>query len=382
MDKKRIALFHPWIKSRGGAEKVVLEMLEKSKHKIDLYTWVYDKKNTFKEFEKYDIKVLTPKLGKKIARYHILRGLFFPISMFKKIPLKNYDRFLISTSGLAEFVVFRNHKKNKTYGYIYTPLREANRKIVRWNLKNRHQSKLSKLTYLSAVRVYRLFEKLAWRRFSKVMFISNLSKSRGDEHKLNNNKEVVVLHAPVDFSRFEKLKGKDKGYFLYYSRLNPPKRQDLLIIAWKKFVEKYPEKKLFIVGTPENQEYYKKLLELAKSTKNVEIRTDVGEKELEDLVANAGVGMFLGYSEDFGIVPLEILAAGKPLIAVDEGGYVDLIKNHKGFHKIKEKHGRKEMIDEILKGLESFMAKKGKKGYKQKIKTQEFIPNFDKFLEN
>ena len=37
MKKQNIALFHPWIKSKGGAEKTVLELMEKSKHKIDIY---------------------------------------------------------------------------------------------------------------------------------------------------------------------------------------------------------------------------------------------------------------------------------------------------------------------------------------------------------
>ena len=37
--QKKIALFHPWLKSRGGAERVVLEILKSNKN-IDLYTWV------------------------------------------------------------------------------------------------------------------------------------------------------------------------------------------------------------------------------------------------------------------------------------------------------------------------------------------------------
>ena len=41
----RIALFHPWIKSRGGAERVVLEFVKNSVHDVDLYTWVYDEES-------------------------------------------------------------------------------------------------------------------------------------------------------------------------------------------------------------------------------------------------------------------------------------------------------------------------------------------------
>ena len=91
----RIALFHPWIKSKGGAEKVILEFLKNTKHKTDVYTWIYDKENTFEEFKNFNIKIISPRFMQKLARTHFLRGLFLPISFFSKINLKKYDRFLI-----------------------------------------------------------------------------------------------------------------------------------------------------------------------------------------------------------------------------------------------------------------------------------------------
>ena len=48
IDKKlKIAVFHPWLKSRGGAERVVLEFMKNSQFEIDLYTWVYREEDTF-----------------------------------------------------------------------------------------------------------------------------------------------------------------------------------------------------------------------------------------------------------------------------------------------------------------------------------------------
>jgi len=46
--QKKVALFFPWIKSKGGAERALLEILDNSKHKIDVYTWIYDKENSLK----------------------------------------------------------------------------------------------------------------------------------------------------------------------------------------------------------------------------------------------------------------------------------------------------------------------------------------------
>lgn len=379
MTPKKIALFHPWLKSKGGAERVVLELLEKSKHDIDVYTWVYDKENTFPEFEKYKIKVLSPRIGKKLSKSYMARGLFLPISLFKKIPLDRYDKLLISTSGVAEFMAFRNYKRGQTYAYVHTPLREASKNIIKWNFENRYKKNLfKKYLYLFSLKIYKIFERLAWKKLDIIIFNSDFSKLRAEERNLLGNKEYHIIHPPIDISRFKT--GRDKKYFLYISRLNPPKRQDILIEAWKTFSEKHIEYRLIIVGAPENKEFYQELLNASKEIKSIEIKVNISDREIEDLYANCTAGLFLGYQEDFGIVPLEILSSGKPLIAVDEGGYVELIKNHPYFHIIKEKHNRNDMIKEIAEGLESFLNRKFPKNIK-KIKMQNFVNEMDNLLD-
>ena len=383
-DKYKIALFHPWIKSKGGAEKTVLELLKKSKHDFEIYTWVYDEENTFEEFKKYKINIIAPRFLKRFARSHILRGLFFPLSLFKKIPLEKYDKFLISTSGLAEFITFRNYKRGETYAYVYTPLREASKNVINWNLKNRYnQTFFKKFIYLSAVKIYRIFEKSAWKRLGKIAFISELSKGRAIERDLIKNKMVSIIYPPVEFSRFENLKKvKETKSLVYYSRLNPPKRQDILLEAWRGFVKKNSEYKLFVVGNADNKKYLKKLKNLQAQTKNVEIKINVSNKELDKILSSSMAGLFLGYEEDFGIVPFEILAAGKHLLAVDEGGYVDLIKNHPKFHRVKEKHDSKKMVKELEKALNNFAKIKDKKIKSKKIRLNDFVKDINNFIEN
>ena len=134
------------------------------------------------------------------------------------------------------------------------------------------------------------------------------------------------------------------------------------------------------MGTPDNKRYYEKILQLSKNDKTIEIKPKVSNKELENILATSLAGIFLGYSEDFGIVPLEIIAAGKPLLAVDEGGYVKLIKNHPLFYKIKEKDSEYEMVKEISKKLEEFI-KKPRKKITKKINLKDFIGEIDEGLE-
>ena len=57
-DKIKIAIFVPWIKSKGGVERAILKVLEDKKYESDVFTFFYDKKSTFEDFEKYNVKVI------------------------------------------------------------------------------------------------------------------------------------------------------------------------------------------------------------------------------------------------------------------------------------------------------------------------------------
>jgi glycosyltransferase involved in cell wall biosynthesis len=65
--------------------------------------------------------------------------------------------------------------------------------------------------------------------------------------------------------------------------------------------------------------------------------------------------IFVPFVEDFGIVPFEALAAGKPVIAVNKGGYVDLIKNIPQYYPIKEEENEDLFVENIVNSLKKFM---------------------------
>ncbi|HPD81840.1 MAG TPA: glycosyltransferase [Candidatus Pacearchaeota archaeon] len=379
---KKIAIFHPWIKSRGGSEKTILEILKNIKN-VDLYTWVYDKENTFEEFKNFSINVIGKKSFKKFSRSGISRGFFLLNCLFSKIPLEKYDLFLLSTSGLAEFILFRNYKPGKTYAYVYTPLREATDEIIKWNLKNRYKSLFSKIIYKTAVNVYRIFEKLAWKKIDTAIFISELSLERAKKRNLIKNKKVEIVYPPTDIENLKEIKTKNLGYFLYPSRINTPKRQDLLIKSWETFEKKHPNEKLIIAGSLENEKYYEKIKKLAESSRNIEIKTNLNKKEFLKLYKECKAVIFVPFMEDFGIVPFEALALGKPLIAVNKGGYVKLIEKTPQYYPIKELFYEDKMIKEINRVLESFMTSKivPKKIENIAYNTNNFINNLNKILK-
>lgn len=349
MKKLKIALFHPWLKSRGGAERVVLEILNNKKHNIDVYTWVYDKERTFDEFKNYNVHVLAPKFAQKFSRNFLSRGIFLLFSIFSKIDLKKYDLFLISSSGVGEFITFRNYKPGKTFAYIHTILRAAHKDEIGWNLKYRFKNIFSRSIYLGLVYFYKIFEKLAWKRIDVAIFNSELSLKRAKDHNLLENKKFFIVYPPVNLEKYKKMETKKGDYFLYVSRFNENKRQDKLVEAWRDI-----NHKLILAGAVENKEYFNKVVDLAAKIKNIQIKTNLSEKELSEIYANCRGVVFTAYKEDFGIVPFEALALGKHLITSSDGGYAHLIKKYPQAILVSEEQlFNPKILSEIIESLEN-----------------------------
>jgi glycosyltransferase involved in cell wall biosynthesis len=355
--KKKIAIFHPWIKSRGGAEKTVLEILKIKEINFDIYTWVYEMENTFEEFKKFNVNIIGNKFFRKFTHLNIMRGIFLLNSLFSKIPLEKYDYFLVSTSGVGEFILFKNHKPGKTYAYIHTPLRDADKDIMKWNLKNRYKDLFSKIIYLSSVSIYKILEKIAWKRINFAIFNSSLSLERAKKRNLLKNKSIKIIYPPASIDIITK-KTENKNYFLYPSRINKPKRQDIFVKAWNIFIEEHPNEKLIIAGSLEDKKYYEQVKKLIKKPENIKIKFNLKDSEFTKLYQECKAVIFIGFMEDFGIVPFEALAYGKPLIAVNKGGYFDLIKDIPQYYKIEENLNEEIFIKNIIHSLNSFLRSK------------------------
>ena len=365
----KIALFHPWLKSKGGAEKLVLEYLKHTKNDVDVYTWGFFPERTFEEFSKFNIHE-NSRFIKNLADKFFLRSVF---PLLKKWDLSKYDLLLISTSGIAELILLKYPKEKlpqKIVFYCHTPLRAAIKEDIEYNNKYRF-GLLKKIVYRMAIPIYNRLEKKAWKYPQRVIFNSNLSRERALKKKLINKRKTSIVYPGVDVT-FRK-SAKDKNYLLYVARYGLAKRQHILLKAWNEIKNK-ENMKLILVGGSKNEAYFRLLLKLKK--KDTAIKVGVSNEELNRLYSESSAGINIPFMEDFGIVPFEVLGAGKTLITVNRGGFTEIIKDAPSVIWIKEKFDERKMVTETKKALEEFIQNK-EKYIKLGKKNRKFIEKKD-----
>ena len=158
------------------------------------------------------------------------------------------------------------------------------------------------------------------------------SKTVADRLLRYNKIESQPLYHPPP--RAESLRCGEQGDYIFYpSRLEPQKRQELLIEA-ARFLQS-PVKIVF-AGSSGDPKRYESLVKKYDVKDRVCLRGFVAESEVIELYANALGVCYLPFDEDYGYVTLEGMLSGKPVVvARDGGGATEFIE-----------HGREGLIVE------------------------------------
>lgn len=294
VENMNIALVHDCLTSVEGSERVLLALKEIYPD-APIYTSVFDK-NRASEFSKFDVR---PSVLQSMKFLHKYRELLIPLTpfAFENINLSDFDLVISNTSFAAKGVILKPETVHICY--CHTPTRYL------WSpeidprgsgkMRSKIQKKLKRWDLVASAR--------------PDFYIGN-SNNISAKIKKFYGRNAITIYPPVDVELFKPGEEKDvKDYFLFVSRLVKHKKCDLVIEAFNKL-----NLPLKIIGRgPE-----KKRLE-RMANKNVEFLNFLPDQELKKYYAEARAFIFAA-EEDFGIVPVEAMASGRPVIAFGAGG--------------------------------------------------------------
>lgn len=310
----RLVLTQPFLHTKGGLERVVLEIAKK--YNPIIYTYRYLPEKTFEEFKEFDIRIIKPKLtipmsilGERV-KWGIQSG-----ECFNNLKIKeDYD--VLNAHGTPS--EWARNKNERMCWYCHSPNREAF-DLYEWRMKNRNL--FNKITFWSSIKFFKYFEFKTVPKIESVLTNSINSQVRIRKYL---KREAKIISPGVDVDKFENV--IYGNYFLYPSRITPEKNFEMAIEAFELFRKsdkKYEKYELIIAGSIQNERkehvIYLEKLKKIKSEK-VKIIINLEEKELIDLYKNCLCVLFTPVNEDFGIVPLEAMSCEKPVIAINEGG--------------------------------------------------------------
>lgn len=301
----KIAVVHDALVIPGGSERVALNISNVFPD-APIYTSAYLPENTFPEFKKKEIHTLPfSKLVKNERQFKSLYPLWLAEIAF--LDLSKYDLVISSANYLAKFI---HLPKNTIHVcYLHNPIRFL------WKSKvySKDSLPLGTISLPVIKAILPILQKF------------DITKTRKIDHLLTNSKNVAgqieniygrqadVVYPPVDVNSFS-ISSTPGDYYLYAGRLISHKRADLAINACKKL-----KKQLVVAGDGLER---KNLQALAGD--DVVFTGKVTDQELKQLYANCRALLFPS-DEDFGLVPVEAQAAGRPVIAYRSGGALETL---------------------------------------------------------
>ncbi len=300
----KIALVHDYFVQMGGAERVA-EAMHDSFPSAPMYTTVALKKGLPGGLRTADIRTSPmqhlPSLERRFRHYFML----YPFAV-ENFDLSEYDLIFSSSSGYAKGV--RRRRNAIHVCYCHTPMRWV------W----RYDDYVAREGFGGTVRA--ALPSLLWglRKW-------DLRASRQPNYYIANSRlvarrikkiygrEAFVIPPPIDVQRFE-MANEVGDYYLVLSRLMSYKRIDLAIDACKR-----ANRRLIVIGDGPDRARLEKLAD-----DRIEFLGRQPDAIVNYYAARCRALLFPG-EEDFGMVPLEVNAAGRPVIAYRAGGAIETV---------------------------------------------------------
>ncbi|HYC03991.1 MAG TPA: glycosyltransferase [Azospirillaceae bacterium] len=299
----KVALVHYWLVTMRGGEKV-LEELCRLFPEADIFTHVVDRDALSPTLLRHDIKTsFIQNLPKARTQYQKYLPLM-PMAL-EHLDLRGYDLVISSEAGPAKGVITDPEAVHVCY--CHSPMRYV------WNMYHDYRSSLGGVAAKALVPVahyLRWWDALTATRVDE--FVANSGNvAKRIQRYYGRGSEVV--YPPVAVDDFTPTRDHD-GFYLLAGQLVGYKRADLAVEAFNR-----SGRPLVVIGAGEQLE---QLRHMAKP--NVTILGPQPFSSLRDHYARCRALIFPG-EEDFGIVPVEAMASGKPVIAYGKGGALETV---------------------------------------------------------
>jgi len=301
----KIALVHDWLTGMRGGEKC-LEVLCELFPDAPIYTLLHNKGTMSPQIESK--KIFTSfinNLPAKQKQYRKYLPLFpFAIAQFD---LTEYDLVISTSHAVAKNVCVR--KDAIHICYCFTPMRYI------WDMYEQYFGR-EKAGLVIRIAMKIIAPLLRWwdvKTSTRVTYFIAISEEVRSRIMKHYHRASDMIYPPVDTEQFQ-LSTTAEDFYLIVSALVPYKRVDLAVEVFNK-----NGKKLVIAGTGPEADKLK-----VNATSNITFLGWQSDEELAQLYAKCTALIFPG-EEDFGIVPLEAQASGKPVVAFSKGGALETI---------------------------------------------------------
>ncbi len=300
----KLAIVHDYLNQFGGAERVV-EALHETFSDAPIYTIIYDRERMPESFKSMDIRTSFMQNLPFVFRYYKVFLALYPVAI-EAFRIKGYDVILSSSSAYAKGV--KKPPGSIHICYCHNPMRFV------WRYEDYiREEGFNPLIKSALPFIIQKLKKWDIETSKNVDYFIANSKIVKMRIKDFYGRDSEVINPPVDCSKF-KISQIDGSYFLIVSRLNPYKRLELAVEVFNQL--RLPLK---IVGIGPFKERLQKI-----AGSNIEFLGRLSDKELSKYYSECRALIFPG-EEDFGIVPLEAMASGRPVIAYRGGGALETI---------------------------------------------------------
>ncbi|MCX6812621.1 MAG: glycosyltransferase [Candidatus Berkelbacteria bacterium] len=296
-----IAIVHDWLTDFAGAEKVLLELLQIYPD-ADVYTSIYDREKV-PQFAKY--KIQTTYL-QKLPAAKKLRSFLIPLMplAFESLDLSKYDLVISNSTSAGKGVLTRPATCHISYchtptRYLWLPEMDG-RASSSW-LRRSVYKKLKNWDLAASAR--------------PDFYIANSKNIQARIEKFYHRQSEVV-YPPVDTNFYNPKESeiKKNDFYLFVGRFVPYKKADIVIEAFNKLgIE------LRLIGAGPEEKHLRKV-----AKENIKFLGRATDEVLFDNLKSARALIFPS-EEDWGIVPVEAMACGTPVIAFGAGGATETV---------------------------------------------------------